>query len=238
MKKAGKYILEIQGISVPITIRKSKKARNLLLHVDVDGSVELVIPRYASIAEGIRFMNRKRVWLLRQIKKQRSRQQKANVIPIVHGSKLPFFGEEIVLDLTIDPKRKRVFIKKEVKTFTIKAGSSEQARKSILSWYKKESLLMFATQVQLFNPVPIPKLRVNAAKTQWGSCNKKMRTISLNWKLALMPLSVARYVVAHEVAHLTHANHSQRFWKRVEKLMPEYKESQKWLRKHGHSISI
>ena len=51
---------------------------------------------------------------------------------------------------------------------------------------------------------------VGDAGTRWGSCSSQGR-IRLSWRLILAPPAVRRYVVAHEVAHLIHLDHSARF---------------------------
>ena len=52
----------------------------------------------------------------------------------------------------------------------------------------------------------------------------------MNWQIILAPVSVLDYVVAHELCHLTVPNHSKQFWKKVEKVMPDYKVHQQWLK--------
>jgi predicted metal-dependent hydrolase len=51
---------------------------------------------------------------------------------------------------------------------------------------------------------------VGDAGTRWGSCSSQGR-IRLSWRLILAPPDVRRYVVAHEVAHLRHLDHSPEF---------------------------
>ena len=53
-------------------------------------------------------------------------------------------------------------------------------------------------------------VRVGDAGTRWGSCSSQGR-IRLSWRLILAPPPVRRYVVAHEVAHLVHLDHSAKF---------------------------
>jgi predicted metal-dependent hydrolase len=72
-------------------------------------------------------------------------------------------------------------------------------------------------------------------ESRWGSCSAA-RSISFSWRLIFAPDFVRDYVVAHEVAHLKEMNHGPRFWKLVEKLHPEFKTAQAWLRTHGRSL--
>lgn len=44
------------------------------------------------------------------------------------------------------------------------------------------------------------------------------------------------YVVVHELAHLIEMNHSKRFWKIVEEIIPDYKEQKRWLKENGDGL--
>ena len=70
---------------------------------------------------------------------------------------------------------------------------------------------------------------VRAQRTRWGSCSPTGR-ISLNWRLIQLPASVSDYVLLHELAHLTHLDHSARFWREVERICPWHREARAWLR--------
>ena len=79
------------------------------------------------------------------------------------------------------------------------------------------------------------RIALRDTASRWGSCSAA-RTISFSWRLVFAPDAVRDYVVAHEVAHLKEMNHGPRFWKLVEKLHPQYREAQEWLRVHGRSL--
>ncbi len=74
-------------------------------------------------------------------------------------------------------------------------------------------------------------------KTRWGSCSSR-GTLSFNYRLIFAPSEVLDYVVVHELCHLTHMNHSKDFWNMVASVMPEYKLHKKWLREHGHELTL
>ena len=84
---------------------------------------------------------------------------------------------------------------------------------------------------------PIMKVHANGftirdMKTRWGSCAAN-GNLNFNWLLILAPPEVLDYVVVHELCHRREMNHSQAFWKEVEKILPDYRERQKWLKDNG-----
>jgi predicted metal-dependent hydrolase len=79
--------------------------------------------------------------------------------------------------------------------------------------------------------LPTPKVIVSNAETRWGSCNVK-REVRLSWRLIKAPPRVIDYVVAHELAHLKHMNHSAAFWALVAQMYPHYKSAQQLLKRH------
>lgn len=85
----------------------------------------------------------------------------------------------------------------------------------------------------LYFQQPIQDVRLKYNSTNWGSCSAG-RNINLSTRLLFAPDDVRDYVIIHELAHLVELNHSDRFWKLVSEVMPDYEEKEKWLRKNGH----
>ena len=46
----------------------------------------------------------------------------------------------------------------------------------------------------------------------FGSCNHRIKTIRISYRLKEMPDWVRNYVIVHELAHLVEPNHSESFW--------------------------
>ena len=79
------------------------------------------------------------------------------------------------------------------------------------------------------------RITIRAQKTRWGSCSSK-GNLNFNCLLMLAPMDVLDGVVVHELCHLKVMNHSPRFYREVEKVLPDYRERQKWLRENGGKI--
>jgi len=79
------------------------------------------------------------------------------------------------------------------------------------------------------------KLKYNTSN--WGSCSTQ-GNINISLRLLFAPQDVIDYVLIHELAHLVHANHSNRFWNLVEKVMPSYREKEKFLNDNNHKFYL
>lgn len=77
--------------------------------------------------------------------------------------------------------------------------------------------------------------RIADQKTLWGSCTAQ-GLISLSWRLVMAPPAVLRYVAVHELCHVRHHDHGERFWKLVARQMPGFETHRRWLREHGPSL--
>lgn len=79
------------------------------------------------------------------------------------------------------------------------------------------------------------RISIKNQKTRWGSCSNKG---NLNFNVALMraPIEVLDYVVVHELCHRIEMNHSEKFWKEIERVMPDYKIYRKWLKDNGNKL--
>lgn len=77
----------------------------------------------------------------------------------------------------------------------------------------------------------MPKIAVRDMTTRWGSCSLRTGTLAFARRLCVMPLPAQEYVVVHEFCHFAHPDHSPAFWAAVARVLPDYKERERVLKR-------
>jgi predicted metal-dependent hydrolase len=83
--------------------------------------------------------------------------------------------------------------------------------------------------------VTVTRVSIRNQRSRWGACSSR-GSITLNWRLILVPDFVREYVMIHELMHRRELNHSKRFWKHVAAACPRHREARKWLLTDGHLL--
>jgi hypothetical protein len=131
-------------------------------------------------------------------------------------------------------KKKSNWILRNIERFKKREGSSLLVRAGKRDYYRlKEEARTFAyNKVGEFNKFynfDYNKISIRNQRSRWGSCSVN-RNLNYNFRIVLLPENLANYIIIHELCHLKEMNHSKRFWKLVEKMVPDYKEMRKKLK--------
>ncbi len=231
----------MKPLSFEYSVRKSKRAKRVLIHVELDGSVEVVLPWRVAKWRADAFVRQRQDWIEAMRAKNVARQEAVPQRRFVTGELLPFFGDAYELVVQLEPGRKRAFMKEDGMRFVVRARDEAQVRERVLKWYKVAARDYFVGEAIAMAKLvgrQVSAVKVLNTKSQWGSCNRRTGVLTFQWRLALAPVEVARYVVAHEVAHLVQANHSADFWAVVGELFVDYKAQKEWLKVHGHELQL
>ncbi len=78
---------------------------------------------------------------------------------------------------------------------------------------------------------------VGERTTRWGSCSPS-GTLSFCYRLVMAPPEVIDSIVAHEVCHLRHLDHSRRFWGLLDEVCPQHRRCRDWLNEHEDDLII
>lgn len=227
------------GEAYVYTLRRSRRARQVLLTVDEAAAVELVVPQRVSLRAARQFLQERRAWLSRAV--VRARAERRVVPSLVSGARIACFGQAVRLQVVCEPGRRRRRWRETAGVLQVHVRTMAEVRAVVRCWYKRRAAVYFLERVAGFAArlgVSPGRVVVSEARTQWGSCIQSTGRISLSWRLALAPLPVADYVAAHEVAHLRERRHTPRFRAMLAELVPECAMQERWLRRHGRGLVL
>jgi len=235
---APAWSVVIFGRAVCYTLRRSERARRVWLKIDHDAGLTVSVPARMSLSELHDMLQKKASWITRNIKRAESAKRPPARPPLKDGALLPLLGKECTLKL-----RLRVGAAPSVKLVggEIRVGMPDDRlstlKKALDTWYREKAREVITKKVDAFKgDRRVGKVYIKDQKTRWGSCSSR-GNLSFNWRLVMAPPEVVDYIVVHEITHLERLDHSKRFWEKVAKRCPDYKEHNAWLKKHGAGLS-
>ena len=219
----------LQGVKQQYNLKRSSARRTLALTISGQGLV-VHAPWSLPLIDIEHFMLDKSAWVNEKLVGYVS--SEAARISWGHGMTLGFMGEAISLE--VGAHIKHIALIDNVMYVPELAGEALKSR--VLAWYQAQALVYFDARLRRFLPL-LPRrpsaLKLTSARTRWGSCTRD-GVVRLNWRLIQASNAEIDYVLAHELAHLTHMNHSAKFWQELGRIYPDYHVPHKLLRIHGH----
>lgn len=175
----------------------------VLVKAPVDTSIE-------NVKERIR---KKAPWIIKQQSFFLSFQPKTPQRKYVSGETHLYLGRQYRLQIKIG-KEESVRLKGK---FIVVTATEKSRTKDLLSgWYLEHARLKFhsvaAPLIDKFkkHKVEPSSIVLRAMPTRWGSCTPKGKII-LNPELIKAPKGCIEYVIIHELCHLVHHDHTQKF---------------------------
>jgi predicted metal-dependent hydrolase len=215
---------------LPLAIRRHANARRLVMRLAPDGSeIRVTLPRWGRTEDALVFARARLDWLERQLA----------AIPAAQapepGGFVRYRGGELAIAWQAGHPRKPSL---DGDTLWI-GGPAESLASRLQRWLEAEAHRLLEDDLAFYCARAgqiAPPLRLSRAQRRWGSCSDR-RAIRINWRLVQAPDAVRRSVVAHEVAHLTHFDHSAAFHALLSELFEgDLKAADGWLKAHGRTL--
>lgn len=216
----------------PHEIIRSKR-KTLSISIDPFGRLTVRAPMRCEQERIDSFLREKEAWILR---KQAERRGTGIELPPedLDGYEFLILGKRckiVCIDenkIGFDSARSLVYLPKK------------NTRKRLVEWLKENALRIFTAataQRAAQMGVSYKEVKINSARGSWGLCTAD-NVVKYSYRLLFAPKDVVEYVIVHELAHVTHKNHSARFWSEVEKYVPDYKTKRAWLKKYSAVMEL
>ena len=218
----GRFII-VDDIQIEVIRKKGKKTLSLKINPK-SGNPELSIPYLCPLIFAKSFVKEHLIWLKKHIQTTPQKQ---------------FFTDKMQLSLlgqNLTIIHSDQFCATHIKgDQLIVGGNTEHLHRRVKDFIKKQAydyIRSKADEISIKSGKKISKVTLRDTSSRWGSCSSN-GCLSFCWRLALAPIFVIDYVIIHEVAHLTHMNHSNDFWLHLKELGGQSRTAKKWLKENA-----
>lgn len=206
----------------------------ILIKVHPDCRVVVSAPQDTDDQQVLNAVEKRGRWIYQQLRDFRKQLEYITPRQYISGESHYYLGKQYMLKVIVAPSDaqgvKMLRGKLEV---TLRHKSAEKVLQLLTDWYKARAREVFARRLsamleQALWVSGLPPLRILSMQTQWGSCSPNGR-VTLNPNLVKAPRECIDYVILHELCHLAEHNHSERFYRLMGQVMPDWEKTKKRL---------
>ncbi len=207
--------------------------KTLGIEVHPDQTVKVVAPNGASLKRIAEKVENKAPWIQKQVRKFKKIEKLEPVKEYVSGENVFYLGRQYRLKV-IKGTQSVKLIGKYLRLSTPDKEDKRLSSDLINKWYSDHAQIKLNERFEKYNyilkqeKIKFNKLQIKSINKRWGSCTK-LGTITLNPELIKVPVNCIDYVIIHEICHLKYLNHSPKFFRLLEKYIPNWRSVQEKL---------
>jgi len=217
----------------PDEIIFDRRRKRLMVQVLPGGRVVLKAPLGTTKRQINSFLEQHSAWIAEKRALMARQPEPSQAIRFVEGELLWLEGRQYPLHLAGSGVRGLVF--KAGQGFILAATEQGEGAERLESFYReatRKAVAVFCERYAKKWGLQVRSIRITSAKTRWGSCSRQ-NSLNFSLRLAMVPPEALEYVVAHELAHTRHHDHSQAFWNFLGQMLPGYETQRRWLKQNG-----
>ena len=203
--------------------------KTLAINVHPDLSVSVVAPNSAT-PSAIEAKVRKRApWILRQQQELELYLPQTPPRQYISGETHRYLGRQYRLKVREGEESSVKLTRGFLTVVTPDKTDVAQVQTLVEEWYRAQAKRVLperlAAMLTRFSRVKLPaepQLSIRKMASRWGSCTEA-GVITLNLKLMQVPKAYIDYVIVHELCHLVEHNHSTRFYRLLDQMMPDWR---------------
>ncbi len=206
-------------------VRRPQASGRVLIKVHPDCRVIASAPEDADNQAVLAAVKRRGRWIYEQLRDFRKQLENTTPRKYISGESHYYLGKQYLLKVIEAPDQAQgVKLLRGKMEVSVRNKDSEKVKELMTDWYKLRAKETFSRRLGSMLEQALwvgerPPLRILTMKTQWGSCSPN-GLITLNPHLVKAPRECIDYVILHELCHIAEHNHSERFYRLMNQVMP------------------
>lgn len=237
-------------VNWPVELHRRPSRRSISIYLYPHKPIKVVAAKTTSQKVIMDFLMAKRSWIEKNLERFSQIAGQFPIKKLKAYEEFPFMGRTRQFKVVIT-LNKKTFVSVTEEHLMLHIPRDEWSANSLLQehptalheirhFYKREAVQFLSQRLGYWasqmNLRPL-QVRFREQRTRWGSCSSR-KTINLNWRLIVFSQEIIDYVIVHELAHLEHMNHSDRFWSLVGRYIVNYKELAKNLKESQYLVEF
>lgn len=212
-----------------VILSKRRGAKNLRLSITSSGKVRISLPTWVPYRAGIVFARQRASWIQEQLKYHRPTKFEYGMrIGKLH--RLYFERDNGKTNITTKIEDRSIWIKGPLPSASQKMQTrAEVACEKALALEATELLLPRLELLAKKHGFKYKKAEIKKLRSRWGSYSNT-GVLSISVYLIQLPWEFIDYVLLHELVHTQHMHHGQKFWARLNNVLPAAKTFRKQIR--------
>jgi predicted metal-dependent hydrolase len=220
---------------IQYTLKRSKR-KTASIYVERDGGVSVLVPEELTAKQIEKLLESKRKWIYTNQAVWRDLNATKVHREYVNGEGFLYLGRTYRLKLV---QEQDVALMLKDGHFCLRANGISP-HTAFKDFYREKGKQRIGDRVAYFQTkvgVQPKAVRIIELKNRWASCSPG-GNLNFHWRCMMAPPTVLDYIIAHELAHRIHPDHTKAFWNEVDKVMPNYGERKEWLRVNGAGMDL
>jgi len=231
----------VTGRRLSYRVKRSDRARRWRLEFSARDGLVVVLPRRFDDAGLDAILAVKERWIRRRLEEYAVRKRLRDKRRLRDGGPFLYLGREYTLRRVPGPGRRgAVAVADRQITVNVPPPDGAALAAAVGKWLRRRAraiITPLAAAESARLGVRYGRIFIRDQRTRWASCSSA-GNLNFNFRVAMAPPAVIRYLVGHELVHVKVLRHNKRFWNLLARYYPAYAAEERWLRENEDLLFI
>ncbi len=236
MTPVNQSMVQFGRTSISYAVERGRRQKTVAIAVDPVRGVRVRAPLQTPMSKLDDIVRRKAKWIIDRCRQHEDLPPRPTPREFVSGETFQYAGKQYRLKIV--PRAQRKAEQVRLVGARLHVSGDRHVRDALVAWYRERAQERLDARVPVWAErldVSPARILVREQRTRWGSADAN-GNLRFNWRIVQASTRLLDYVIAHELVHLIHPDHTRDFWATLGRVMPDYEARREKLRLAGRAM--